>query len=138
EGLAADLAAQDWGGELELIFADGLSTDGTPALLRAAAEQLGLDVTILENPAQWASPGLNRCLERATGDLIVRLDCHSRYPADYISRCAAVSEETRAWCVGGVFEPLGHTPTQRAVACALDSPFGGHNWWRYRGLHGRV
>src|SRR5207244_1600989 len=66
----------------------------------------------------------------ATGDLIVRIDCHTRYPTDYVSRLVHTSQETGAWNVGGAFSAVGRTPMERAVACAYDSPFGGVSWTR--------
>jgi succinoglycan biosynthesis protein ExoA len=131
EGLVADIAAQDWDGERELLVADGRSTDGSVARLREAAARHGLPVTVLDNPERWVSPGLNRCVRAATSDLIVRVDCHSRYPADYLRRCAIAAEETGAENVGGVTVPTGRTVTERAVAAAVDSAFGGIGWTRH-------
>ncbi len=130
EDFVADLAAQDFEGEVELIVADGASTDGSLDLVRAAAKAAGVGVRVVDNPRRWVSPGLNACVAAARGDLIVRLDCHSRYPPDYLRRCALASEETRAWNVGGRLIPDGQTPTERAVACAMDVPFGGIGWTR--------
>jgi succinoglycan biosynthesis protein ExoA len=123
-----DIAAQDFPGELEILVADGGSTDGSVQKLEAAAERTNLDLTVLTNEAGWVSHGLNLCIERATGDLLVRLDCHSRYPADYLRLCARAAEETDALAVGGIVVPQGRTPAERAVACAMDSPFGGIGW----------
>lgn len=135
--VVADLAAQDFGGEVELVVADGRSTDDSVERLRQAAERHGLAVTILDNPDRWVSHALNACIEAAQGDLIVRIDCHSRYPSDYLRRCVAAAEETGADNVGGVFVPKGRTATERAVAAAMDSPFGGIHWTRH-GSPGRV
>src|SRR5919107_4166669 len=66
EPFVADIAAQDYAGDVELIVADGGSADGSPELLRAAAERHGLEVTVLDNPERWVSHGLNRCVARAT------------------------------------------------------------------------
>jgi succinoglycan biosynthesis protein ExoA len=123
-----DLAGQDYEGELEIFMADGRSSDDSVERLAGAAETAGLSVTVLENPAGWVSQGLNACIDRATGDLIVRLDCHSRYPTDYLRRCAVAAEETGAENVGGVLLPRGRMTTERAVACASDNPFGGIGW----------
>lgn len=131
ENLVTDLARQDFQGEVELLVADGSSTDASVERLRGAAERYRLSVTVLDNPARWVSQGLNLCIRAARGDLIVRLDCHSRYPPDYLQRCATVSEETGAENVGGIFIPTGRTATERAVACAMDSPFGGVHWTRH-------
>ena len=126
----SDLAAQDFGGELEVLVADGNSDDGSAARMRAAAWASGINLRVIDNPAGWVSPGLNACIREARGDLIVRLDCHSRYPKDYLRRCAELSEQTGAWNVGGRLVPTGTTPMERAVACAMDSPFGGIGWTR--------
>ena len=133
DDLVRDLASQDFEGEVEVLVADGGSTDGSPVRLQEAAAAAGLALTVVPNPAKLVAPGLNLCIERATGDLIVRVDCHSRYPSDYLRRCAEAADETGAWNVGGVYEPDGRTPTERAVACALDSAFGGVNWTRDAG-----
>jgi glycosyltransferase involved in cell wall biosynthesis len=130
ENLVADLAAQDWDGELELLVADGRSSDDSVARLRAAAERHGIDLQVLDNPQRYVSHALNLCIEAATGDLIVRVDCHSRYPADYLRRCVEAAEETGAENVGGLFIPTGRTAMERAVAAAVDSPFGGTGWTR--------
>ena len=130
EHFVSDLAAQDFPGSIEVLVADGNSDDGSAERLRAAAWAAGLNLRVLENPAGWVSQGLNACIREADGDLIVRLDCHSRYPADYLRRCAELSERTGAWNVGGRLVPTGTTPMERAVACAMDSPFGGIGWTR--------
>lgn len=130
---AADLAAQDFDGELQVLVADGGSVDGSVERLEAAAREAALPLEVIENPAGWVSPGLNACIGRASGDLIVRLDCHSRYPPHYLRRCAELAEQTGAWNVGGRVEPRGETSMERAVACAMDSPFGGIGWTRLGG-----
>jgi glycosyltransferase involved in cell wall biosynthesis len=130
EGFVDDLAAQDYAGPLEVLVADGGSTDGSVELLETAAHRAGLQLTVLPNPARWVSQGLNACIGAATGDLLVRIDCHSRYPADYLRLCAEAAEETDALAVGGIVVPEGRTPTERAVSCAMDSPFGGIGWMR--------
>lgn len=138
ESFVADLAAQDFEGEIEVIVADGSSADGSPELMRQAAERAKLDLRVIDNPDGWVSHGLNVCVAAAKGDLIIRLDCHARYSADYLRLCARASEETGAWNVGGTVIPEGETPMERAVACAMDNPFGGIGWTRAASASGRV
>lgn len=130
EQFVADIGRQDFEGEVELIVADGGSTDGSVDLLKAAAERRGVVLSVLENRAGWVSHALNACVREARGDLLVRLDCHSRYPRDYLRRCALAAEETGALAVGGIIIAEGRTPLERAVACAMDSPFGGIGFYR--------
>jgi glycosyltransferase involved in cell wall biosynthesis len=137
ESFFADLVAQDFAGEIELLVADGGSTDGSVEQLERVAEHTKIDLTILFNPAGWVSHGLNLCLQQASGDLFVRLDCHSSYPPDYLRLCARAAEETDGIAVGGLVIPQGRSPTERAVACAMDSPFGGIGWARGSSRAGR-
>ncbi|HSL63744.1 MAG TPA: glycosyltransferase family 2 protein [Gaiellaceae bacterium] len=130
ERLVADIAGQDFEGELEILVADGGSTDGTVELLTAAAEREGLPLQVLPNPERLVAPALNLCIARATGDLIVRLDAKSSYPSDYVRRLARAAEETGAENVGALVVPTGTTAVERAAAAAMASPFGGIMWWR--------
>jgi GT2 family glycosyltransferase len=84
------------------------------------------------------SQALNRCIAASTGDLVVRLDLHTRYPPGYVRLLVETAERTGAWNVGGVTTPRGTTPTERAVAAAMDSPFGGIGWTRAATADGPV
>ena len=138
EHLVADVAAQSYDGAIELIVADGGSEDGSVELLERATAEHGLKLTVVRNPARWVSPGLNACIAQASGEMIVRMDCHAHYPCDYVSRCVAALQETGAWNVGGTLNAVGRTPTERAIACAMDTPFGGIGWARHAGRGERV
>ena len=138
EGLIDDIVAQDFDGDIEIFIADGGSTDGSRDRLTALAYRHGMNLTVIDNPRRFVAPGLNACILMAKGDLIVRLDCHSRYPSDYVRRCVDASDATGAWNVGGIYEPSGRSWFERAVACALASPFGGVNWTRQGGSRREV
>jgi glycosyltransferase involved in cell wall biosynthesis len=138
EHLVADVAAQDYPDRIELLVADGGSDDGSVELLERAAVEHGVSLTLIENPARWVSPGLNACIARSSGEVIMRMDCHAHYPRDYVSRCVAALQETGAWNVGGTLRAVGRTRTERAVACAMETPFGGIGWTRHGGRRERV
>jgi succinoglycan biosynthesis protein ExoA len=137
ESLVDSLAAQDWAGALEVIVADGGSTDGSVERLTDAANRAGLPLELISNPAGWVSQGLNACIREASGDLIVRMDCHSRYPPDYLRLCADAASETGAWNVGGIVIADGRTTGERATAFAMSSAFGGIGWTRHAARGGR-
>jgi succinoglycan biosynthesis protein ExoA len=130
EHLVADIAAQDFEGEIEVVVADGASTDDSVPRLTEAAERAGLELHVLPNPARYVSHGLNACIRQATGDLLVRLDCHTFYPPDHLRLYAEAAVRTGAWNIGGKVIPMGRTAMERAVAGAMDSPFGGVHWNR--------
>ena len=109
--------------ELEVLIADGRSDDGTLALLEGLmARHSGLRV--VDNPGRIVSTGLNAALAQARGEVIVRMDVHTRYASDYIAQCVAVLAETGATCVGGAWLPQGQGWPQAAIATAFQSRFG--------------
>ena len=118
--IGANLAAalrQDYPSHcFEVIVADGRSTDGTrPIVESIAASEPRL--RLVDNPDRIVAAGLNRALAVARGNVIVRLDGHCEYPADYLRRVVELRAATGAANAGGVLEPIGTTYVQRAI-CA--------------------
>jgi glycosyltransferase involved in cell wall biosynthesis len=114
----AQRVPQGW--TMELIVADGQSDDGTREELRrlAAADER---VRVIDNPQRIVSCGLNRAMEQARGEVIVRMDVHTTYADDYVAECLAALERTGADNVGGPWRAEGRTPWQRAIAAAFQS-----------------
>ncbi len=105
---------------LEVLIADGQSDDGTREWLRAMCERDARFV-LIDNPQRIVSAGLNRCIERARGELIVRWDVHTVYADDYLAQCLAVHAETGADNVGGPWKAEGRGWVGRAIAAAFQS-----------------
>lgn len=125
---------------LELLIADGLSSDGTTEVLsRLSANDP--NIRCIDNPGRIVSTGLNRALALANGEVIVRMDVHTEYAPDYVAQCIAVLAETGADNVGGPWHAqpdVDAGPMQQAVAAAFQSRWvaGGalsrkldHNGW---------
>jgi hypothetical protein len=110
----------------ELILADGMSTDNTrEEVTRVAAEAL-VPILLLENTRRVTPFALNLMLAHARGEIIIRVDAHAAYGADYITRCVEVLQERGADNVGGIMEALPGAPTPmgQAIALAMMHPFG--------------
>jgi succinoglycan biosynthesis protein ExoA len=116
--------AQDWPRDrLEILVADGMSMDATREILaRLAAEDPRIQ--LVDNPARIQAAGLNECIRRARGEVIVRMDVHADYEPDFVRACVRVLERTGADNVGGAARPRARTFFQRCVAAALASPLG--------------
>jgi succinoglycan biosynthesis protein ExoA len=73
--------------QIEVVIADGLSTDGTREQIATFASQHpDLPIQVVDNPARVIPVGLNRALEAARGEFVVRLDAHSQPRQDYVER----------------------------------------------------
>lgn len=122
--LLASLYPRD---RLEVIFVDGMSTDGTRAIIEAAARDHAL-IRVLDNPLITAPAAMNLGIKAARGEIIVRMDAHSEYAPDYIPRCVGLLLRSGP-SVGnagghGVPLPRVETPWARAVSFVLGHRFG--------------
>ena len=115
--------AQDYPGEVEIIVADGGSSDRTREILDRYARQHS-HVRWIPNSRRLQSAGMNEIICVAEGDVIVRLDAHAQYATDYVRRCIEVLARTGADNVGGAQRARAETRFQRALCAALDSKLG--------------
>ncbi len=111
--------------EMEVLFVDGMSDDRTRNIIENYI-QLYPFIRLLDNPKHTAPVALNVGIRAAHGDIILRLDAHSRYPANYFSLLVNKLKSSGADNVGGVCNtlPAKDTPICRAIAHAMSSPFG--------------
>ncbi len=125
-GCLASVLATDYPRDrLEVLVADGMSTDGTGGLVAEIA-QAHPQVRLLANPGRIVPTALNLALREATGDVILRLDAHNEYPPEYVPRLVGWLVRTGADNVGGawVTRPGANTVTAKAIAAALTHRFG--------------
>jgi glycosyltransferase involved in cell wall biosynthesis len=114
------LADQDYGGPMEILIADGGSTDDTLDRLGTWSDLTKL--RIYENPDQVQSAGLNLLADVAHSEILIRADAHTTYARDYVSRSVAALDGTRDAAVGGPMMAEGRSDFGRAVAVAFRSP----------------
>jgi succinoglycan biosynthesis protein ExoA len=106
----------DW--QLEILVADGRSDDGTRELLERHAQ-----VRVIDNPGRIVSTGLNAAIAVSTGEIVIRMDVHTTYAADYIRQCVATLRESGADSVGGPWIASGRGLVGSAIAGAFQSRF---------------
>jgi glycosyltransferase involved in cell wall biosynthesis len=117
------ILAQDYPADrLEILIADGMSTDGTRDLLARRAEQ-DARIRLIDDPEQRAATGLNAAIRAARGEIIVRMDAHTNYALDYVRECVRVLNATKADNVGGPARTQADTYFERAIAAAYHSWF---------------
>ena len=77
--------AQDYPSDLvEILVADGMSTDGTREIIEGMLPSHP-NVTLLDNPGLIAPTALNLATKAASGDILVRVDGHCEIATDYVS-----------------------------------------------------
>jgi glycosyltransferase involved in cell wall biosynthesis len=121
--------------EMEVIVADGLSTDGTQKVIAAFQRDFpDLTVRIVENTNRSIPSALNRAIEAGHGEIILRLDAHSKPYPDYVANCVSAHIEERGANVGGVWEirPGADTWIAKSIAVAAAHPLGvGDAYYRH-------
>ena len=124
EACIRSVQAQDYPRELiEILIADGRSSDRTREILAELAVE-DPRIRVVDNPDRLQAPGLNRLVQEARGEIIVRMDVHCEYAPDYVRKCVEVLARTGADNVGGAQRAKARTAFQRALCAALESPLG--------------
>lgn len=126
DGLIESLKRQDYDKEkFEVIFIDGNSKDKTVDIIK---EKIDLEETdkykILINPDRITPKSVNIGIKEAKNEIIIRLDAHSEYPSNYISKCVYYINNTDADNVGCLCKPEGKTRIGKAIANVVSSKFG--------------
>ncbi len=98
-----DLQAQTYQNILEILIADGGSTDETRSIIQSLGDRR---IRVVDNPGRLQSHGLNLLLPLCRGEIVVRADAHTRYATDYVAACVEALTATGAWVVGGPQIPV--------------------------------
>jgi glycosyltransferase involved in cell wall biosynthesis len=113
--------------DMEVVIADGMSSDGTRAAIAAFQRDFpDLEVRVVENVKRIIPSGVNRAIEAARGEFLIRFDGHSRPYPDYVENCIAAHQAGRGDNVGGVWEihPGADTWMAKSIAVAAAHPIG--------------
>ncbi|MEP7036986.1 MAG: glycosyltransferase family 2 protein [Acidobacteriota bacterium] len=109
---------------LEIIIADGESTDETRSIIESLGNETEIPIKIVNNPKRIAPTGLNLAVSNAEGEIIVRVDGHCEIEPEYVANCVKYLQLGKAEGVGGPIETVGETTSAQAIAIAMSSTFG--------------
>lgn len=118
--------------DIEVLIVDGRSNDKTREIVLDFAAKYPF-IKLLDNEKKIVPSALNAGIRSARGEIIVRMDAHSIYAFDYISKCLRYLEEFGCDNVGGIWitKPGNDTVIARSIAVALSHPFGvGNAYYR--------
>lgn len=111
--------------KLEIIIADGMSTDNTRAIISKISSEYSF-VRLVDNPVRFKPHALNVAIKEAKGNIIIRCDAHSIYPPDYIPKLVDYLIESGVDNVGGIlhYTPREDTLIGHSIIHAMTHPFG--------------
>ncbi len=110
---------------MEVLIADGMSTDATRAVIQElATRHPDVSLKIIDNPGRIVPTGFNLALMERKGEIVVRVDGHTIIAPDYVRECVSALERTGADNAGGRMNAISKTTFGKAVALATSTPFG--------------
>ena len=123
------LLDQDRSGiDVEILVADGRSTDQTREIVRSLAEKHP-EIELFDNPIKLSSGARNVGIEKSSGQYLVVIDGHCELPTrSYFTDLLSAFKRTGADCLGRPqsMNVTNATLLQQAIAAARNSNFGHH------------
>jgi len=140
ENCIFSLFKQDYPKEkMEWIFVDGCSNDRTKEIIESFIYKFPELIRIYNNPNRTVPYAMNIGIQASIGKYIVRLDAHSEYADNYISKCVSYLDAKDIDNVGGVAETKSRGFVGNSIALMLSSKFGvGNSQFRTNGKSGYV
>lgn len=111
--------------KMEVLFVDGMSEDGTREIIKNYAGRYPF-IRLIDNNKKITPCALNVGIRNAKGKIIVRMDAHTGYPPQYITKGIGHLKRTGADVVGGpiITKPGNDTVIAKSIALATSHPFG--------------
>lgn len=109
--------------QMEILVADGMSTDDTRGIVEQYQENHP-QIRLLDNPGKIVPTGMNIGLRQTRGEVIIRVDGHCIIAPDYVRNCVEYLEDETIAGVGGPMETIGENAVSQTIAIAMSSPFG--------------
>ncbi|MDX1540012.1 MAG: glycosyltransferase [Geminicoccaceae bacterium] len=124
QGCLEAIWAQSYAGPLEVVVADGGSTDRTREIARRAGQH-DRRVRLIDNPDRVQAAGLNRAARAAIYPLLIRCDAQSRLPPHAVELMVIEHGLARGLNVGGTQTAVSPgTSVGQAVAAVYNTWIG--------------
>src|SRR5260370_30331464 len=110
---------------LDVLVVDGMSTDGTCAVVRTFADRHPF-IRVMDNPLGSTPVAFNIGVENARGDYVMLMSAHATLAPDAITKCVEYSTRYGADNVGGRWKivPRDDGIMAAAIVAAMSHPFG--------------
>lgn len=110
---------------LEVLFVDGMSFDGTRDIIMKYSAQYPF-IKLVDNPQRIVPVAMNIGIRKSIGSVIIRLDAHALYPSNYISVLVKELDRLNADNVGAACQTdvMNKTSKTLAIKEVLSNRFG--------------
>jgi glycosyltransferase involved in cell wall biosynthesis len=108
---------------MEILIADGMSTDSTRQIIQSFQND-HTQIKLFDNPGKIVPTGLNILIPQAQGEILIRVDGHCLIAPDYVRNCVAHIQEKGVDGVGGPMHSIGEDHVSEVIAIAMSSKFG--------------
>lgn len=111
--------------DMEILILDGMSTDGTRKIIRDIQKQHS-GIKLIDNTDQYQVYALNKGIQMATGDIIIRCDVHCVYPREFISEIVKYHYNKIGDNIGAVLDthPGNDGKQAKSIAKVMSSRLG--------------
>jgi succinoglycan biosynthesis protein ExoA len=117
--------AQDYPhAKMEIFVADGMSDDNSREIMAELAKSSDIPIQVIDNPKKIVPTGFNLAMQKASGEIIVRVDGHCEIAPDYVRQCVLHLKDESIAGVGGPIETISLDETGETIAVAMSSKFG--------------
>lgn len=113
--------------DMEVIIADGMSTDATRAQITAfRLAHPDLEIRVIDNPDRIIPAALNRLVREARGEYVVRIDAHAKPEPNYVELSVNALRDRKGDVVGPALVIEAREPSwiSRSIAYTASHPIG--------------
>jgi GT2 family glycosyltransferase len=109
---------------LDVIIADGISTDATLQLIQDNFSSQS-NVQVLKNKSHYTPQALNLGIKQSKATYVMILGAHSVIAPDYIQKCIDAFEiDPQIACTGGLLLNVSEDELASNISVCMSSPFG--------------
>lgn len=116
---------------IEIIIADGMSTDNTRNIINEMVKENN-NIVLIDNLNYTAPAGMNLGIKKSTSDIIIIFGAHAYADENFVKENVISLERDGVGCAGGVITTINDSIKGEAIAEAMSCPFGvGNALFRY-------